>query len=609
MPEGYMPYQLIYNNDTHQELYRHVLGGFEWPKKNDIVLDKRMYFKGWFYAKNSTVSIRVTSGNSVIAEFIPNISRADVKHHINIDSPENLGFDFYIDLSGERCFEITALIGDNKYLIWSLILVDTKPLDRNDLSYKFIIGLQKNNFKFETFIADNKLEDKDILAELEKIKSSWLSLTIDEADKIYPEEIDSKYREKIEKLKKVDWSIDSIIESSNRVLGTVTDIFSNDSFYFTQSFCIDDKNIIALTNGSKIFFIIQHSCNICIIYPERFLLIKLSIDPWVDEVIKSLPKIILTVAKFRREGFLEKNSKFLGLNISHSRPYHYFYDQINGLRILDEESTKKFDIFSIHGFNFFDLSNLRVCNSFSSLTEEEINSYTKINGGFLLMPCVQLIPSDSPAITEPKETFSQISEFLLPEKKSNQFEKEISFLEKYNFILWVGISTEKRRWIEQVEGIKNIAIKLKERYIKILILIDGRTFPLTVRNNDLNAAIQDNEILNQLISNSNEVDFYSLIGKTAFEKIIFARKIDIFLSSYATDSMYPSAFSKKPGVVFIAPSIGDQKKLHVHHNILHVPIDKIKETNGKGRAWHETSVSIDWEDIYKCIESKINQEA
>lgn len=172
---------------------------------------------------------------------------------------------------------------------------------------------------------------------------------------------------------------------------------------------------------------------------------------------------------------------------------------------------------------------------------------------------------------------------------------------------WVGIATEKRSWLEQVEGIVNIISKLKGRFNNILILIDGRTFPLHPSKIDYNAKIKDDDVFERIRAASDGVDFYSLIGKTPLEKLAFARKINLFFSSFATDSMYPSALSEKLGVVYVAPSIGEQRKLHVHHSIIEVPSDKVTEIKVDGKSWHETSVSMDWRDVYSCIEQVLDR--
>src|SRR5690606_35575436 len=92
----------------------------------------------------------------------------------------------------------------------------------------------------------------------------------------------------------------------------------------------------------------------------------------------------------------------------------------------------------------------------------------------------------------------------------------------------------------------------------------------------------------------------------AMEKIRLATEIDLFITSYATDSIYPSCVVKKPGIVYSPSKTGYGKKLHIHHDILEVDDASIKSlSNDPNTPWYDISVSMDWRDIYKLIVTRL----
>ena len=114
----------------------------------------------------------------------------------------------------------------------------------------------------------------------------------------------------------------------------------------------------------------------------------------------------------------------------------------------------------------------------------------------------------------------------------------------------------------------------------------------------------------QLSENKNnlqDITCISLIGHSMAEKISHASAVNLFLTSYGTDSLYVSCINGKPGVVYVAPSIGNHKSLHVHRKITEVPENFITEINPDGKPWSEVSVSITWRNIYNCIEEDLSE--
>src|SRR5690606_8102837 len=106
---------------------------------------------------------------------------------------------------------------------------------------------------------------------------------------------------------------------------------------------------------------------------------------------------------------------------------------------------------------------------------------------------------------------------------------------------------EKRSWVEQVAGIISIISMLLEKYKSILIIIDGRTSPLTKTESGQTIIDRENSIFREISEALPQVDFINLVGRTMSEKIYFSSFVDLFFTSFATDSLYVSCIHGKNG--------------------------------------------------------------
>lgn len=110
--------------------------------------------------------------------------------------------------------------------------------------------------------------------------------------------------------------------------------------------------------------------------------------------------------------------------------------------------------------------------------------------------------------------------------------------------------------------------------------------------------------MKSLVSKPN-IEWISLIGATMDLKISTASDVDVFFSSYATDSMITSCICQKKGVVYAPTGIGSAKALHIHHNILELPKNHVLDIGDSSTPWHKLSVSMDWRHVYACIKQVI----
>lgn len=232
--------------------------------------------------------------------------------------------------------------------------------------------------------------------------------------------------------------------------------------------------------------------------------------------------------------FYSKRCLFGGLLVSQKTPYHYFYDQLINIPPFEDTIRKKNKNIVTDKDCFFP-------PTFK-------NNYNKSPGN----KYYYIFPN---TITGARQTNSNRVNFYLNAKKMEDRIKHLSIENKkdktpdlscFDLVLWIGITGQKRSWLEQSIGYQKIINSLDPFYKKILILFDG----MTALNNKEEIHKTEEDIVNNIKKNINpEIEAISLIGKDYQTKVSYCNKIDIFIANAGTGSMVPLRFCKKPGVL------------------------------------------------------------
>lgn len=222
---------------------------------------------------------------------------------------------------------------------------------------------------------------------------------------------------------------------------------------------------------------------------------------------------------------------FNGVINGYHRPYHYFYDKLYPLlNKLDnlKNSESKIPFINVSG-NFLDLERI-----------DEKFIMTKINdNGFYLSP------SKSQYTRTPGSFFNVLKSKTLSIIPT-------SFLEQHDLVLWLGFSLEKRIWSERTPALILLIKEIKSKYKNPVFIFDGLTStynvnPEKIRTTSSKKEVKDLHLLLELLPNTH---FLDLIGATAEQKITIASKVDFFISSHLTDSIWCAALNSKPGITY-----------------------------------------------------------
>lgn len=278
-------------------------------------------------------------------------------------------------------------------------------------------------------------------------------------------------------------------------------------------------------------------------------------------------------------------SKLLGLVVGAARPFHFFYDQFISLSSIDLPSDK-----IIIGSN-------KVFYPLESLIEFRNHDKAINNSGVFLSPST--IRQDS------LHTFFKKKCYLM-EKRVFEYAVKNSSVDledkKYDFILWIGITGQKRSWLEQVEGYGAIINNLARTYERLLVLIDGFTVDVTHKQNFQKMCAEDELVVSKIKELvSTQVEVLSLVGLDYETKTKYCSYVNAFIANAGTGSMVPLRFCKKPGVLHINTRVVPHQDnypatvIKIENRFV---IDHLDTSN---ESPDRTSYHIHWQHIYQAL--------
>ncbi len=185
-------------------------------------------------------------------------------------------------------------------------------------------------------------------------------------------------------------------------------------------------------------------------------------------------------------------------------------------------------------------------------------------------------------------------EFMEQKIQQNGYALETAAMKNGNTrVLWIGITSSKRSWIEQVEGYINIIRHIADKGAKITVYVDGMTSSIDQEKVPPGDTAVFNDIREQLADLAN-VTLTSLIGMDYKTKVAYCKSVDAFICNGGTGSFVPMRVCNKPGII------------HTNSRLLTFPdrYDSVEiitgeDTGGQSEldAAGTTSYSLSWRAI------------
>lgn len=293
--------------------------------------------------------------------------------------------------------------------------------------------------------------------------------------------------------------------------------------------------------------------------------------------------------------YLDK-PKFCLIN-GYPRPYHYFYETLQTFKCADLSSFSKF--VDVEESAFLPSTLFVANNNVKALSQNVLNSYLLENNYIGLAATAM----------------NSVNQIKFLERYSNEISADICNTKQLSTsnrtdkpIVWIGICQSSRMWLEQEEALIKSINKIKNSHPNAFFIFDGLTCPhyLSSEIFTLEKCNKETDLLDSIIKKTSisKSDYLSIIGAHAIEKISLSQEIDFFISDALTDSTWPAAFGKKPGVAY---AIQRAKIVHLHPMTTFIPKDKIIEMGDGTGNWARVSFSINPDFFSDFILEQLNE--
>ncbi|MFM4986089.1 hypothetical protein ACEUB5_20675 [Aeromonas veronii] len=533
------------------------------PVENFVYSDS-FVFSGWIFStKANEFRIKIIYPDTELQEYL-NVCRGDVVAHFTKNSDEILppikcGFNF-------------TLNSDAKIIIYCCneIVIE--------ISFSIIDVASEINWPLLDKLNDAHLNNNPELIigkELELLKNSpykYIGNSLHELTKAYW--IPQKTRNNILKFIEYASSFDfgpNIVESSliNGVIKVPSPIHINTVAYCDCSFYIAPFNYLRFISNGDVFYIVQHFSFCDALYIPKldfhhFLSIGIDKNEWHKNIENST---------------LSYNKKIGGLNsvfAMHNRPYHYNYDISLGLHLLNERGLlEKIPLLTLHeGKSFFRPSKL-VNNKINELILNDDDFTSHLNKpGFSILAGHQITHSAKESVY--RDLFA---DFDLTIRNNNLTIPHSDFVGKIckelnqcTVRLWFGITSQKRKLINQEEEISRTINIFCTMFDSVGVIIDGWTSPLKKSEGDIKQIESDNYI-SEAIKKSlkyDNVSYHSIIGLTTEEKLKITQFIDVFLANHGAGSMHIDRMGNRYGVTHNSNIWSAADLAHIHNNSIKI---------------------------------------
>ena len=312
----------------------------------------------------------------------------------------------------------------------------------------------------------------------------------------------------------------------------------------------------------------------------------------IDKVIDYFEQTCFGTPKF------SNNSRLKGFYVNSFTPFHFFYDQLKSCIFLEEilgyKALKDYP-FLFEG-SFINEQAL-LCNS-KRVGLKDLGSDVYIKPGII---------SQGRSNASNSKWGLQAMERMESSIRSNINAESSIDRDDYDFVIWIGITGQKRSWIEQADGYAHIIKELSKYYDRLLVVVDG----MTARDAENLYVPEDTDIFYTIKDKSpKNVSFCNLIGKDYKIKITICREVDFFIANAGTGCMVPLRFCKKNGVLH---SNGSLRAFPADYSkrdqiIKEVEIkDLFLEPETKEEAAQHRSYHISWKVVYNTLVDVINK--
>lgn len=369
-------------------------------------------------------------------------------------------------------------------------------------------------------------------------------------------------------------------------------MFSNRNAKCSFNIYSADKNFLRFVdqNGQR-FYVVQNPryfLHSVYLPDEQIIFSKISSKPQIMQMLRAFQN---NLKIFDDIDSIEKNHRFLGIINGYPRPYHYFRDKITTLLFLRQFLTN-IPILTLQDQAFLraDLIN----NTPEVMISGSLNTHLVQNQGFALDSGGSFSPS--------YRNNMDVAAASIGTEVYKKFEKSdlAALLNDCSPVIWFGICSQKRTWLNQNSVIAEIINSIVDTYPDALFVFDGLTATVGVdevefRNTVAAREVKDLEDIINRVNGSEKFKYLSLIGAHAEKKIFAGSKVDFFLSSALTDSIWTAHFNRKRGLAYLSTVANSDE--HSHPKTYITPSSYVQDETHHAKNWSTVNYYLDSEYI------------
>ena len=393
-----------------------------------------------------------------------------------------------------------------------------------------------------------------------------------------------------------------VIEAAGlRSQGLFPPILSSQPGEILASRLVLNWNVLLIREENQLILIFQGvtSCDAVLIPGLNTLLFICHID---FQRVAACVAILSRTPDFFRP---ELKPSFGGYLVGHSRPYHCFYDGLLALECIRQAGQLSTEdcIFSKSDEAFLDLSScLALDQVHQRLDRDALNQYCSGHHVYLLQLGFwfntraqnQELRQLAAAVDEP------IRQAALQHSMINEI-GAIEPLKQFQPLLWIGITGQKRCWIEQVNGTAELLNNLYQLYPRLGIVFDGWTPPLISSDYHRKEICNDNKIIQKIIRKLNfktRKNVSIVAGLPLLDKVRIGLETDAFVANYTTGSLAIARICGKPGVGHMGRRMMASKHQHIHHLTREPDPEFVRDASNESTPTGYVNYSIPWQALY-----------
>lgn len=348
---------------------------------------------------------------------------------------------------------------------------------------------------------------------------------------------------------------------------------SDDKAFCSNCRVLNNYVYLGFADNGNDFWIIQYNSNLIGLYLEEHNIFITRLKSEKLKILKYILDIKESFTKNRNQNILE----FAGIYFGSPRPHHFFADYLSALyqymTLHGVQNLTDVTFYGKKGNFFFPLIGFTNTSiNLELINDDELNLFLIKNNKFI----IKMVRGDEQSY----DNFNFLEHLICAStflgRQDKQLVRVLNKLNNSDYVVWIGISSEKRSWLEQKKFIKLLIDYLLKRYKNPTVVFDGITS--TIDNKNISPS--DKAFFSSIRKENQQtnLNLFLISSFQSYQKLVLATNVDFFISNTGADLLYPAKFALVKGIGYAANAFG-QKSSH-HYRTFKIDSEWIEDQFG-----------------------------